>query len=183
MQFALNGVLSALSIVTVGLYIWAARYHFTSPTLKLGAILISLLVIATAGLFVYWIWALPHPLTAQIVGGLMQGGALAIFLTAISASKKARLRAAFAEENPASLVTDGPYKYVRHPFYTSYVLFWVGWAISLWTLWAVVPVAFLVGLYISAAKGEEQKFAATDFAAEYAAYKAKTGFFWPKMFG
>lgn len=181
MQFALNLVLSALGIVTVGLYVWAARYHFTSPKLKLGAILISLLVIATALLFLYMIWATPHPLPAQVIGGLMQAGGLALFLSAISASKKARLRAAFAEENPGSLVTFGPYKYVRHPFYTSYILFWVGWAISLWTLFAIVPVAFLVGLYIAAARGEEQKFTSTEFADEYATYKAKTGFFWPKI--
>lgn len=181
MQIALNLFLTGISILTVGLYVWAARYHFTSPTLKLGAILISLLVIATAFLFVYFIWALPHPLIAQLIGGAMQTIALVLFLSAISASKKARLKAAFAEENPASLVTDGPYKYVRHPFYTSYILFWVGWAISLWTLWAVVPVAFLVGLYISAARTEEQKFASTEFAKEYAEYKASTGFFWPKL--
>ena len=91
-------------------------------------------------------------------------GKLALFWWAIVTSRKARLRFAFAPDDPHSLLTDGPYGYVRHPFYTSYIIFWIGWGIATWSIWAVVPVAGIAILYVFAALDEEKKFSRTPLA-------------------
>jgi protein-S-isoprenylcysteine O-methyltransferase Ste14 len=107
----------------------------------------------------------------------------ALFWAAISASRKARLRFAFDPENPHSIVTGGPYRYLRHPFYTSYLLFWSGWAIAGWSAWTIVPVAIFAAIYVTAALAEEKKFSGTALAGDYEDYKMRAGFFWPRFGG
>ena len=80
-----------------------------------------------------------------------------------------------------SLVTSGPYRYVRHPFYTSYLIFWTGLALGTWSLWAVPVLIVMLVLYAVAARSEEGKFSRTEMSADYAAYRARTGMFWPKL--
>jgi protein-S-isoprenylcysteine O-methyltransferase Ste14 len=97
------------------------------------------------------------------------------------ASREGALHFAFDVENPVSLVTAGPYRYVRHPFYTSYLIFWTGLALGTWSLWAVPVLVLMAVLYTVAARGEEGKFANSPMAAEYAAYRTRTGMFWPRL--
>ena len=42
-------------------------------------------------------------------------------------------------------------------------------------------LAIILVIYVRAALGEEAKFSRTPMAAEYAAYRQRTGFFWPKF--
>ena len=72
-----------------------------------------------------------------------------------------------------TLLVDGPYAYVRHPFYASYLLYWVAGAfISNW-LWASV---FVMGcLYFTAIRQEENRFGFSPLAASYEAYRRQTG--------
>jgi protein-S-isoprenylcysteine O-methyltransferase Ste14 len=104
-----------------------------------------------------------------------------LFWAAIRESSRARLLAAFDEKLPSSLLTTGPYAYVRHPFYTSYLLLWTGWSVATWSLWAVPPLAIIIMVYWSAARDEERKFAATPMAEDYAEYATRTGRFFPKL--
>lgn len=91
----------------------------------------------------------------------------ALFWWAIVISRKARLRFAFDADSPDSLVTDGPYFYVRHRFHASHIIFWIGWGIATWSIWAVVPGAGIVAIYtIAALLDEERKF--SDASLEYA---------------
>jgi protein-S-isoprenylcysteine O-methyltransferase Ste14 len=180
-NIVLDAVISAVSIGVLAQYAWSLTAHFTSPKMPDGAKVISLAVALTGLLYMLALWAFSQPAAAQIAGLSVQILSIALFWWAISASKKARLRFAFDKESPASLLQDGPYRHVRHPFYTSYILFWAGWAIAVWTLWAVLPLALLIGVYVRAARDEESNFAATPFAAEYVQYRQRAGLFWPKL--
>ena len=81
---------------------------------------------------------------------------------------------------PQFVCTDGPYCWIRHPFYTSYLL-------SLLSVTAMFPnvvtaigsILAIVG-FNSAAGFEESKFESSPVAAEYAAYKQRTGRFLPR---
>lgn len=181
MELVADVLVSVIGVAVVGLYVWAAKYHFTTEKLPPGAKLIAVLVIAVAVLFVYLTWLLAQPLAAQLAGLALMLVSVWLFLAAIRASRTARLRAAFDEEKPHSFLSEGPYRHIRHPFYASYILFWVGWALAVFWVWAFVPVAILIYIYVTAARAEEARFAETGFAEQYAAHKRRAGLFWPRL--
>ncbi|TCR79100.1 isoprenylcysteine carboxylmethyltransferase family protein [Rhizobium sp. BK376] len=181
MEFMLDLAVSVVSLLVVGFYTWSLRGHFYSPKMATGAKLISAVVIATTLFFLYLAWYEHQVAWVQIVGLVIEICAAALFWWAVSASRKARLRFAFDPDHPDSIVTTGPYRYLRHPFYTSYLMFWSGWAIASSSTWAVVPVIAFVIIYVSAALGEEKKFSKSPLAPEYEAYRRKTGFLIPRF--
>jgi len=183
MELVLDGVVTAVSLTVVVQYTWALRAHFSSKKVPSGTVLISIVVLATTAIFLALLWLQSQPWLVQIVGVAIELAGLGLFWAAIKASRAARLRLAFDTENPDSIVTDGPYRYLRHPFYTSYLIFWIGWGIAVWSAWALPPLAALVAIYAVAARGEERKFSNTPMAEAYSAYKRRAGFFWPRISG
>jgi len=81
-----------------------------------------------------------------------------------------------------TLVTTGPYRWVRHPFYTSLALFVLGTSLiaANWFLLAAGVVFF--ALMVVRTRTEEQKLLAR-FGHEYREYMARTGRFVPKIGG
>jgi len=79
-----------------------------------------------------------------------------------------------------SLVTTGPYRWVRHPFYASFAVAVV--AISLvtanWFLFVVGGVHFL--LFMARTRTEEAKLIER-FGDEYRRYRERTGRFFPRL--
>lgn len=78
-----------------------------------------------------------------------------------------------------TLVTTGPYARIRHPLYLGEIIHVLGIAILSATpvgFWLLIPS---VALQVARAKIEERKFLRT--LPEYAAYKANTGFLWPRL--
>lgn len=174
-------VVSAIGIAVVAQYSWSMRGHFSSRAMPRGTLVITVVVSLATIVLLLLQWMLVQPLWAQLVGAAVELASLVLFWAAIRASRGARLRLAFDEENPDSLVTEGPYRYLRHPFYSSYLIFWSGWAIAVWSPWAVLLLAVIAGVYVAAAKGEEQKFANTALAGDYQSYRQRTGFLWPRF--
>jgi len=147
-----------------------------------GAKLLSAMVLACALLVFVLTWISVQPLLAQLPGIALMAASYLLFWWAIRASRAATLLLAFDPGNPLSFVSSGPYRYVRHPFYVSYTIFWGGWAIAVWSVWAVLPFLVMLGVYVSAARDEERKFSLTGMAADYADYRRRTGFFFPRLF-
>jgi protein-S-isoprenylcysteine O-methyltransferase Ste14 len=79
-----------------------------------------------------------------------------------------------------TLVTTGPYRYVRHPFYSAFFLAVVGGSVvaANWFLFlsGMVPFGFLV----ARTRIEEQKLIER-FGDEYRGYMARTGRFFPRL--
>jgi protein-S-isoprenylcysteine O-methyltransferase Ste14 len=181
MDLTLNLLVSAIGLAVVAQYTWALRGHFSSRSVPRGTMLISLVVVATTVVFLALTWLGTQPVWAVLLGVAIQLVGLALFWAAIRASRSARLRLAFDAEHPDSIVVEGPYRHLRHPFYTSYLIFWIGWAVATWSPWALVPLAVLLAVYITAALDEERKFSSTALAGEYEAYKQRAGFLWPRF--
>lgn len=80
----------------------------------------------------------------------------------------------------ATLVTSGPYRYVRHPFYLTFALGMIGAALAManWfiLLAGLIPLAFLV----VRTRIEEQKLV-DRFGDEYRDYMRRVGRFVPRM--
>ncbi len=77
------------------------------------------------------------------------------------------------------LVTSGLYRRIRHPLYMSEIIHVFGIAVLSSTpvgLWLFV---IAVAMQVARAKIEERKFLRT--VPEYAAFKNRTGFLWPKL--
>ena len=180
-QFFFDALISIVGVAVVAQYSWSLRAHFASKSLPGGTILISVMVVVTTLAFLYFQWSVEQPLLAAFVGLVVMLASLALFWAAIFASREARLRLAFDAENPDSLVTEGPYRYLRHPFYTSYLVFWAGWAVAIWSAWTLPFLGFILLVYTLAARGEELKFSNSPLGPQYEEYRRRTGFFWPRM--
>ena len=182
LEYALDFLISALSVTVVALHVQAVRHeHFVSESIPRNAKMIAAVTIASVAAFLWLTWTQDQPLEAQVAGVLLELAGAALFFAAISASRDRKLRFVFDPTHPHSLIASGPYGFVRHPFYVSYVVFWAGWTIAVWSPWALVSLALLIALYVAAARLEERNFAASPLAADYAAYKRRVGFFWPKL--
>jgi protein-S-isoprenylcysteine O-methyltransferase Ste14 len=87
----------------------------------------------------------------------------------------------FSTDTPTFICTDGPFAYVRNPFYTSYLLTMAAPVIMQPGVVRAAVFLAMVVYFVAAALHEERKFARSTVAAEYARYKASTGRFLPKL--
>ena len=104
---------------------------------------------------------------------------LALFWWAIDTNRTRPLSFAFSDDAPRHLVSSGPYRWVRHPFYSAYLLAWAGSAVATLQPLMLVPLAPMTAIYIAAAKIEERKFETSVLATAYACYRTRTGMFLP----
>ena len=90
------------------------------------------------------------------------------------------MQLAHSAGSPECLHVDGPYAVVRHPFYSSYLLFWIGTAIIAGPVqWILVSILLL--WYVVLARHEERRFEATALIAAYRQYSRRTGMLVPKL--
>lgn len=181
MQAVLDAIVTIVGLATVGQYTWSLRGHFASDKVPTGTMVISAVVILSSISYTILQWTGEQPLLAVLIGLLLMVGSLALFWAAIAASKEAKLLLAFDERKPHGIVAVGPYQYVRHPFYLSYIIFWAAWAIASWSLLGLVPLLVVIAVYVIAAKGEEAKFENSPLAGDYRAYRQRAGFLWAKF--
>jgi protein-S-isoprenylcysteine O-methyltransferase Ste14 len=81
---------------------------------------------------------------------------------------------------PASIVTSGPYAFIRHPFYTSFLLGMLGALLHAPHVGLLATLVYAgIALTITAAR-EERRLSASAFGAEYVAYMKRTGRFLPR---
>lgn len=84
---------------------------------------------------------------------------------------------------PRHIVTWGAYRRVRHPFYASFLLCLTGTVLALPHAATLAILLYaIVALNWTAAR-EERRLAASEFGEEYRTYMARTGRFWPRLFG
>jgi protein-S-isoprenylcysteine O-methyltransferase Ste14 len=79
-----------------------------------------------------------------------------------------------------TLVIDGPYRWVRHPFYGSVVLFVLGMSLIAANWFLLVTGGLVIGLLIIRTRTEEEKLLGR-FGDSYRAYMERTGRFVPKI--
>ena len=174
-----NWTMAILSVICFGSFAWAVKSHFRSrgPVPK-GMRLISVASLAALAWFLERL--LVHDLTSYwVVAAAMVVAAFGLFWWAIRTTKFQRPTLAFEDDQPTFLLQQGPYRWIRHPFYASYVLFWVATSLATPGLlpW-VVPVSF-VAIYVVAATKEERKFETSSLAPEYSRYRSGTGMLLP----
>jgi len=136
---------------------------------------------AVAVLVALAMWELAR--LAPLAGAPSFRTAVALALAALGAvssvSGAIAFRKAKTTKNPmkpqaaSSLVVGGIYKLTRNPMYLGLSLVLLGWAVFLWSAWALPgPVVFIA--YISRFQiAPEERVLAARFGTEYASYKAR----------
>ena len=106
--------------------------------------------------------------------------AIALFLSAIESAKRTRLQRSFIDHPlPDRLITDGPFRWVRHPFCTGYLLGATAPVVATADLRLILIALGMVTVTVSAAVREERVWLASPRAEEYREYRRRTGMFLP----
>jgi protein-S-isoprenylcysteine O-methyltransferase Ste14 len=172
-------VLSAL--VVFGGFAWGVRGHFVSAKLPIGMKLI--LALSSLGMVGYLLeignggvpdWRRAAAFSLQALAG-------GLFLWACAATRLDRPALAFSRSDPFRLFDAGPFRFVRHPFYMSYLMFWLACALATSSFLVITVTISLIIIYSAAALQEQNAFLSSALRPEYEAYRRTTGFFWPKL--
>lgn len=181
LQIVTDTIANVLGLGICAAHAWSLRFHFNMPKMPPGVWIITTLVIASEVLLFFLCYWVRQPLAPQVIGIALMCVSAVLFWWTIQETRAAKLRAAFDEYLPHCVLNTGPYAYVRHPFYLSYLLLWSGWGLAAWNIWGVVPLIAMGTTYWLAAREEEANFAKSEHASEYADYVRKTGRFLPKV--
>lgn len=103
-----------------------------------------------------------------------------LFLAAIESAKRTRLQRSFVDHPlPDRLITDGPYRWVRHPFNAGYLLGALAAPVGIDSLWMWLIALPLIAMTVAAAMREERVWLESAHGDEYRAYRRRTGMFAP----
>jgi protein-S-isoprenylcysteine O-methyltransferase Ste14 len=164
-----------------GLFAWGVRGHFVGD--KTPAAMQIVVVLSSVGIavFLFDLWETIVTDWRAAAGFCLHLVAIALFGWAVLATRRNRPGMAFAGDRPENVFRSGPYSTIRHPFYTAYLLFWLGCAIATSSLILFLVFLSLAVIYTIAALGEERSFSRSAMSEEYDAFRKATGFFWPKL--
>jgi protein-S-isoprenylcysteine O-methyltransferase Ste14 len=86
----------------------------------------------------------------------------------------------YSDRVPEALCTDGPYRYIRHPLYASYMTAFLAVFVMRPSLLATLVLGLNVVFFAYGSVRDERAIESSSFAADYAAYKARVGRFFPR---
>jgi protein-S-isoprenylcysteine O-methyltransferase Ste14 len=170
-------ILFVANIACFSSFGWAMARHFEpGGKPKPG----MLLTAAAAPVFAaIQLWAtLRLPLPGALAALLLDAAAATMFWSAISATRGRGLAACFQAKVPMAVVTAGPYRFTRHPFYLSYLLVWTGGFVASGSLPQAAIAIFMGALYFRAARQEERTLLNSPLRDAYYAYIRKPGLGW-----
>ncbi len=93
-------------------------------------------------------WSPPIPLPVQLIALLVVASGLAFAAWAMVINKFFVKCVAIQTEREHVVITTGPYAYVRHPGYTGSLLAFITLPIALGSLWALLPAAAGLSLWV-----------------------------------
>lgn len=174
-------LLVTLFVLCFGSFAWGMRRFFRQPAGAVpGMKLISVSGLVFSLIHLIAIISASSPSTLpRIIGVVLYVCSLSLFWWAITSNREKPLSAAFSPDAPVHLVQHGPYRFIRHPFYSSYLLAWTAGVFAAANLWLIPTVLVMLAIYIRAARFEEAKFSASSLAPDYSNYRSSTGLFIP----
>jgi protein-S-isoprenylcysteine O-methyltransferase Ste14 len=82
---------------------------------------------------------------------------------------------ALGGEVPEAVCEDGPYRYMRHPFYLSYLIAALGMLVATLNLAAAAAFIFNVAVFTYMAKDDERTLNTSALGSDYDAYRQRVG--------
>lgn len=176
-----NPAVLVLATACLASFSWAMQRFFLRPDRESSGLNIVTAAGSTSAVaHAVALVAAPAPGGARVGAALvLYATSLGLFWSAIATLRRRPLSIIFARDTPVRLVATGPYRWLRHPLYSSYSLAWLAGLLASRAAWLAIPVAVMIVLYVRAARAEEVKFATSALAAAYADYRDSTGGFVP----
>ena len=110
-----------------------------------------------------------------IIGIVMYGAALALFLAALEAARRVKMTRTFVyTPRCETILTQGPYRIIRHPIYLSYSLAWFAAPIALHSIVLGITAIFMTTCYVISALEEEKVLASGARGLEFMEFRKKT---------
>lgn len=119
------------------------------------------------------------PVVRMAVAGGVYVIGLALFVWSQETVKHQPPSLTFAGVEPAHLVRDGAYAWMRHPFAVAFICIWLAAPLATFNTWVVASGGVMAASYVVAAYREEQAFLRSPLARDYRIYRATTAMFVP----
>jgi protein-S-isoprenylcysteine O-methyltransferase Ste14 len=170
---------AAVTFFAVGLTLYFERSPRPAWVMAVHYLSMVLALVQVAGVLLFT----PRSEGSAAVGILMYTFSVLLYLSAIEAAKRTRLQRSFVDHPlPDRLITDGPYRWVRHPFGLGYLLGALAAPVAIANVWMIAIAAPLVATTIAAAIREERVWLASARGDEYRNYQRRTAMFIPLLF-
>jgi protein-S-isoprenylcysteine O-methyltransferase Ste14 len=178
----LQWALAALTVINAVVFAWGVWGVFVTrgqPTpalkaIKLGAVFTAAAQVAAIAM------AREIHMALGYTGLAMLLASQALFWNCVRANRGRPLSLAYCPDVPDHLNRSGPYSWVRHPFYVSYlVTYFAGW-VATTNHWLAIPTLMMSIIFAHAARREESKFLESSLAEQYKQYRADVGMFVPR---
>ena len=171
---------SVMYITIIFSLIWGRFYFFKiNGTSGFIAMLYDSAVTAQIVLTIYSMLTTEHvPVIFISVSTFVYFLSLSMFWWAVVTARS--LDFAFSE-SVGDIVTTGPFKIVRHPFYTSYILVWFSSTLLFNSPYLWITLIFLVAFYYLSARKEEKVILKSAYSEEYEKYIQQVGMFLPRI--
>jgi protein-S-isoprenylcysteine O-methyltransferase Ste14 len=172
----------SLSLVAICSFGWALRGHFVTvgripKGMRLLSVVSVLSYITYAGLLFR---QRPEATVATMFGLTGITASIILFWWTVSRTRTHRLCLAHTDADPHRINTEGPYAFVRHPFYLSYISFWISTALIAGS-WQWMAGLILTAWYLLIARDEERRFRSSSLSPAYDAYRQRTGMLLPRL--
>jgi protein-S-isoprenylcysteine O-methyltransferase Ste14 len=100
---------------------------------------------------------------------------LTLFLAAIEASRRVPMTRTFVyEPKCTTILTEGPYRFIRHPIYLSYSLAWGAAPVATHNVFLALTAIGMIGCYVASARVEERLLLSGLRGSEYAEWRRRT---------
>ena len=163
-------------------YAGARTFHSENLAFERGAAIGQNLFIF-GGVMPAWYLGLHHVIRGPygVGAAVLMAASLGLYEWARYAIRGRRFGLGWGEQVPEAVCGTGPYRLVRHPIYLSYVLAFLAVLVALphWITGIIFALAF--ALFLHGARHDERQISRSALAADYAAYRERTGMFLPKL--
>lgn len=173
-----------VNVLFLGAGAWASARHFVRDEREPhGATLLTIATIAGTGLNLWHVIAHRYDVGPDAdLAIVLSLAAFILFFAAVRATRHGGLSLAFSDRTPDAVVDRGIYRVIRHPFYASYILYWLSWL----PLTSFDPIAFvtagvMIAAYKFAARKEEHLLTAR-LGQNYATFARRTWRFLPGVY-
>lgn len=178
-----NGLEVVCAALCIGSFVWAAQKFFRRSGGDNAGQRTALAIVGgvSAAQLLTLIVANADSIIGTGVSIALYAASGALFWWTVRTIGAGGLGLFFDPAGPDRLVISGPYRIVRHPFYASYLLCWIGGTIATQAWWLALTAILAGTVYWRAARVEEATFLASTHGAAYREYQQRTGMLLPGL--